>query len=159
MAEKRFGGIPPLVTVLITISAIVAASLVAWFMWSSTRSATLQPVFEVTSAYVSCTTGTTCAVSFVMRNVGAAQLSGISGSSPVALDEIACEQTPGGSSVTGTPVSCTFSTTTQVASCRATFSQSISDGSTCYARVRVSHPGSSGTTTSALTLTFKVARP
>jgi len=154
MAEKRFGGVPPLVTVLITISAIVAASLVAWFMWSSTRSATLQPVFEVTSAYVSCT-GTTCAVSFVMRNVGAAQLSG----GTVALDEIACEPTPGGSPVAGTSAGCTFSATTQVASCRATFSASISDGSTCYARVRVSHTGSGGTTTSALTLTFKVARP
>jgi len=155
MAEKRFGGIPPIVTVLITISAIVAASLVAWFMWSSTRAATLQPVFEVTSAYVSCT-GTTCAVSFVMRNVGAAQ---IPSGGTVTLDEIACEQTPGGSSVTGTSAGCTFSTTTQVASCRATFGASISDGSTCYARVRVSHTGSGGTTTSALTLTFKVARP
>jgi len=147
------GGIPPLVTVLITISAVVAASLVAWFMWSSTRAATLQPVLEVTSAYVS-GSGTSYAVSFVIRNVGAAQISS------VTLDEISCEATPGGSVVAGTPAGCTFSPTTPVAaSCRATFTSSISDGSTCYARVRVTHTGSAGTPTSAVTLTFKVARP
>ena len=155
MRARRLGGIPPLVTVLITISAVVAASLVAWFMWSSTRAATLQPVLEVTSAYVS-GSGTTFAVSFIIRNVGAAQIP--SGGS-VALDEISCEQTPGGSVVAGTPAGCTFSAATQVASCRATFTSSISDGSTCYARVRVTHAGSAGTTTSAVTLTFKVARP
>jgi len=146
------GGIPPLVTVLITISAVVAASLVAWFMWSSTRAAALQPVLEVTSAYVSGTGP--YAVSFVIRNVGAAQISS------VALDEISCETTPGGSVVAGTPAGCTLSPTTPVAaSCRATFTSSISDGSTCYARVRVTHTGSAGTPTSAVTLTFKVARP
>jgi len=145
------GGIPPLVTVLITISAVVAASLVAWFMWSSTRAATLQPVLEVTSAYVSGTGP--YAVSFVIRNVGAAQISS------VALDEISCEATPG-SVVAGTPAGCTLSPTTPVAaSCRATFTSSISDGSTCYARVRVTHTGSTGSTTSAVTLTFKVAKP
>ena len=149
------GGIPPLVTVLITISAVVAASLVAWFMWSSTRAATLQPVLEVTSAYVSGTGP--YAVSFVIRNVGAAQIPSSGGS--VALDEISCETTPGGSVVAGTPAGCTFSAATQVASCRATFTSSISDGSTCYARVRVTHTGSTGTMTSAITLTFKVARP
>jgi hypothetical protein len=46
-----------------------------------------------------------------------------------------------------------------VASCRATFTSSVSDGSTCYARVRVTHTSSTGTTTSAVTLTFKVAKP
>jgi len=152
-AERRFGGIPPLVTVLITISAVVAASLVAWFMWSSTRSATLQPVFEVTSAYVS--GSGPYAVSFVIRNVGAAQIPSSGGS--VTLDEISCES--GGSVVAGSPVGCTFSATTQVASCRATFTSSISDGSTCYARVRVTHASSAGSTTSAITLTFKVAKP
>ena len=155
-AERRLGGIPPIVTVLITISAVVAASLVAWFMWSSTRAATLQPVFEVTSAYVS-GSGSSFAVSFVIRNVGAAQIPPSGGM--VTLDEISCEATPGGSVVGGSPVGCFFSPTTQVASCRATFPQSISDGSTCYARVRVTHASSTGTTTSAITLTFKVAKP
>jgi hypothetical protein len=152
-AERRLGGIPPLVTVLITISAVVAASLVAWFMWSSTRAATLQPVFEVTSAYVS--GSGPYAVSFVIRNVGAAQIPSSGGS--VTLDEISCES--GGSVVAGSPAGCTFSATTQVASCRATFTSIISDGSTCYARVRVTHASSTGSTTSAITLTFRVARP
>jgi len=157
MGVKRLGGVPPIVTVLVTIAAIVAASLVAWFMWSSTRAATLQPVFEVTSAYVSCTGTTTCAISFVARNVGASQIP--SAGATVALDEIACEQTPGGTAVSGSSAGCTLSATTQVVSCRATFSASISDGSTCYARLRVSHAGPAGTTTSAITLTFKVAKP
>ena len=155
MRARRRGGVPPIVTVLITISAVVAASLVAWFMWSSTRAATLQPVFEVTSAYVSGTGP--YAVSFVIRNVGAAQIPSSGGS--VTLDEISCETTPGGSVVAGTPAGCTFSAATQVASCRATFTSSISDGSTCYARVRVTHTGSAGNPTSAATLTFKVAKP
>jgi hypothetical protein len=147
-AERRFGGIPPLVTVLITIAAVVAASLVAWFMWSSSKSATQQPILEVANAYVS-GSGTTYTVSFVIRNVGAVQISSVS------LLEITCDS--GSGPVSGSSPSCTFSSTTQTASCRATFSASISDGATCYAQVSVTPSGASNP--SAVMLTFKVAKP
>jgi len=67
------GGIPPLVTVLITISAVVAAGLVAWFLFTTTSSATKQPMLEVTSAYALCSgtgTATSCTVYVTIRNVG-----------------------------------------------------------------------------------------
>jgi len=37
--------------VLITISAVVAAAIVAYFLFSTTSSATKQPMLEVTGAY------------------------------------------------------------------------------------------------------------
>jgi len=140
---RRFGGVPPIVTVLVVIASIVAASLVAWFLWTSTRSATQQPVLEVTNAYASCT-GSTCAVSFTVRNVGALQITSIT------LEEISCETTSGPSTLTPN-LSCPPSG--QAASCRVTFSATINDGASCTARLRVD-PGSS-----RVALGFKVVRP
>jgi len=140
---RRFGGVPPIVTVLVVVASIVAASLVAWFLWTSTRAATQQPVLEVTSAYASCT-GSTCAVSFTVRNVGALQITSIT------LEEITCE-------VGSTPTPSTFglscSLSGQTASCRATFSATINDGASCTARLRVDPGGS------RVALGFKVVSP
>ena len=69
MTARRRGGVPPLVTVLITISAVVAAGLVAYFLFSTTSGATKQPMLEVTSAYALCS-GTSCNVYVTIRNVG-----------------------------------------------------------------------------------------
>jgi hypothetical protein len=85
MRARRLGGIPPIVTVLITISAVVAAGLVAWFLFTTTSSATKQPMLEVTSAYALCSgTGTTtsCAVHVTLRNVGAGNVTIITTPSP-----------------------------------------------------------------------------
>ncbi|MEM3944824.1 MAG: hypothetical protein QXJ59_12145 [Thermofilaceae archaeon] len=68
---RRKAGVPPIVTVLVTIASIVAASLVAWFMWTSTRSATRTPILEATAAYVSCSSASSCTVSVTVRNIGA----------------------------------------------------------------------------------------
>jgi hypothetical protein len=74
MTARRRGGVPPIVTVLITISAVVAAGLVAYFLFSTTSSATKQPMLEVTSAYALCS-GTSCsAVHITVRNVGTANV-------------------------------------------------------------------------------------
>jgi hypothetical protein len=72
MRVRRRGGVPPIVTVLITISAVVAAGLVAWFLFTTTSSATKRPVLEVTSAYY---VGGTLKVT--LRNVGAVTASGL----------------------------------------------------------------------------------
>ncbi|MEM4029905.1 MAG: hypothetical protein QXO02_08430 [Thermofilaceae archaeon] len=142
---RRFGGVPPIVTVLVVVASIVAASLVAWFLWTSTRAATQQPVLEVTSAYASCT-GSTCAVSFTVRNVGAQQITSIT------LEEIICEA---GSTLTSSTSGLSCSLSNQTASCRATFSATISDGASCTARLRVD----SSTGSSRVALGFKVIRP
>jgi hypothetical protein len=70
MTARRRGGIPPIVTVLITISAVVAAGLVAYFLFSTTSSATKQPMLEVTSAYAICPSASSCTVYVTIRNVG-----------------------------------------------------------------------------------------
>ncbi len=63
---RRSGGVPGIVTVIITIASIAAAALVAYFMYTTTRSATSQPIIEVTSAYAS---GSNLALT--VRNLGA----------------------------------------------------------------------------------------
>ena len=63
---RRVGAIPPVVVVLITIAAIVAASLVAWFMWTTAKSATSQLLLEVTNAY----TPDGKSIFFTLNNVG-----------------------------------------------------------------------------------------
>jgi hypothetical protein len=74
MRARRRGGVPPIVTVLITISAVVAAGLVAWFLFTTTSGATKQPMLEVTGAYALCS-GTSCSAVYVtVRNVGAANV-------------------------------------------------------------------------------------
>jgi hypothetical protein len=81
MRARRLGGIPPIVTVLITISAVVAAGLVAWFLFTTTSSAARTPMLEVTSAYALCS-GTSCAVYVTLRNVGAGNVTIITSQSP-----------------------------------------------------------------------------
>jgi hypothetical protein len=72
MRARRLGGIPPIVTVLITISAVVAAGLVAWFLFTTTSGATKQPMLEVTGAYALCSSSGSCSAVYVtVRNVGA----------------------------------------------------------------------------------------
>ncbi|MEM1871247.1 MAG: hypothetical protein QW517_09040 [Thermofilaceae archaeon] len=66
---RRKGGVPPIVTVLVTIASIVAASLVAWFLWTSTRTATSTPILEVTNAYY-VGSGSNWRITFTLRNVG-----------------------------------------------------------------------------------------
>lgn len=63
---RRKGGVPPMVTVLVTIASIVAASLVAWFLFTTTRGAVSQPVFEVLSAYA-IGTGTSRSLSITVK--------------------------------------------------------------------------------------------
>jgi hypothetical protein len=141
MVEKRFGGVPPIVTVLITMSALVAASLVAWFMWITTSSATKQPVLEVTDAY---TDGTN--VYFTLRNIGSADatVNGI---------QVSCKGSP------PTTPSCTYPTGSTIpkgssAACRASGFSALTDGDFCVVQITLSSP-----TTSVVNVEFKVMKP
>jgi hypothetical protein len=141
MTARRRGGVPPLVTVLITLSAIVAAGLVAWFLFYTTSSAAKTPVLEVTGAYA---TGTT--LKFTVRNVGSVRASSLS------VAGATC--TSGG---TLTPQGCTPNMLDpgQSTVCTITGS-SFADGSSCT--VELSYTTPSGGIERTL-LAFRVAVP
>jgi len=137
MRARRRGGVPPIVTVLITISAVAAASLVAWFMWATTRSATNQPIIEVTEGY---TDGST--VVFTLRNIGNTQVS-------VGSVTVSCKGYPASSVTCSGTVPAGGSL-----SCRATgFSGTINDGDSCVAQISFSSPSG------GVSVGFKVVRP
>jgi hypothetical protein len=156
MRARRRGGIPPIVTVLITISAVVAAGLVAYFLFSTTSSATKQSMLEVTSAYAICS-GTSCAVSITLRNVGASdvtiittpQIEVVAGTS---INTITCglnpvppsNQVPSGGSVN---LRCPLSNYANV---------NIPDGASATLLLTVQPAGGSQQT---LSIAFKIARP
>ena len=133
---RRFGGVPPIVTVLITISAVVAASLVAWFMWTTTRSATNQPIIEVTGAF---TDGST--VVFTLRNIGSVDAQ-VSGASVTCKGTTATSTTCGGSLPKGGSLAC-----------RASFGTTINDGDSCTVQVTFSSPSG------GVSVGFKVVKP
>jgi len=138
MTARRLGGVPPIVTVLITISAVVAASLVAWFMWTTTRSATQQPMLEVTDGY---TDGST--VVFTLRNIGSTQVS-------VGSVSVSCK------GYTASSVTCSGNNVPAGGSlsCKASFSGvTISDGDSCVAQIPSSSPPG------GVSVGFKVVRP
>jgi hypothetical protein len=162
MTARRRGGVPPIVTVLITISAVVAAGLVAYFLFSTTSSATKQPMLEVTGAYAICATSgstTSCAVYITLRNVGASDVT-ISTSPPPQIDvlvgtsttSITCalnpappnNQVPSGGSVN---LRCPSSGTQSV---------NIPDGASATLLLTVQPTGGGQ---QSLSLAFKIARP
>jgi len=145
MTARRRGGIPPIVTVLITISAVVAAGIVAYFLFSTTSSATKQPMLEVTGAYA---VGTT--LTFTIRNVGTqnVQISSLAFISCVNPD---APTTPI-NQASGTNPSCSGPVQPgQSLSCRVTMASSLKDGASCTATINTN----SGT----LDVGFKVIVP
>jgi len=151
MTARRRGGVPPIVTVLITISAVVAAGLVAYFLFSTTSGATKQPMLEVTGAYALCS-GSSCYVYVTLRNVGTADVT----LNPVQLD------VPG---VTTSPAPCgTGSSNTVPAGgsinirCpNSGFIGNVNDGASAALLLTVQPAGS--TSTQTLSISFKIARP
>ena len=136
----RRGGVPPIVTVLVTISAIVAASLVAWFMFATARSAAQQPLLEVTEAY---TDGTNLV--FTVRNVGTQSVN-------LGSFTVSCTNPGSTTPVALTSQGCSPSTADpgRSVACRATVSSgALQDGASCVVTF-------SGTGTSH---GFKVVKP
>ncbi|MCC6051151.1 MAG: hypothetical protein LM580_10610 [Thermofilum sp.] len=136
MRARRRGGIPPIVTVLITISAVVAAGLVAWFLFSTTSSATKQPMLEVTSAY-----GAGNTLTITIRNIGTQEVSGLS------VTDLVCKSGYSASLSCNTP----NLSPGQSAACSGSGSGSIQDGDTCTAVIR--------TNSGSLAVGFKVVVP
>jgi len=146
MAEKRFGGVPPIVTALITISAVVAAGLVAWFLFATTSSAVRQPILEVTEAYA---IGTTLRIN--VRNVGGAKAAGVRILSAVC--------TSGGPSYTFGSFVPSDIDPGQTASCTITGQSAFTDGTTCMVTIEYARGSSSAPSRDTITLSFKVVVP
>ncbi|MEM1788307.1 MAG: hypothetical protein QW085_06930 [Pyrobaculum sp.] len=163
---KRKGGVPPIVTVLVTIAAIVAAALVAYFIYTSTAAATKQPVIDVSPLYVTggtpatttwgpgvtCSGSAPCRLSITIRNVGSVTLSSVTvqvylpgASSPTPLSSVTSTTLAPGQSLT-------YATTlTSLPSPPG----SIPDGQGVTVEVRYT----SGGTTYVITLATKTAVP
>ena len=135
---RRAGGIPPIVTVLITIAAVVSAALVAWFFYASTRGATTTPVIEVTQAYASGNR-----LCFTVRNLGSTTLSG------VTLNEVRCgnKYNVGSPTYMGKPPYAPGEAFTVCTS----MSAPLSDGESCMVAITIGGH--------AVTLGFKVTVP
>ena len=159
MTARRRGGVPPLVTVLITLSAIVAAGLVAWFLFTTTNSAVKTPLLEVTSAYALCGQ-TTCTVYITLRNVGGTDVT-ISGN-PVL--EVTTSSGTTTSSTTWTLANSTTSVNGRVIQAGASLTikgsgvtnTNIPDGTSAMLTLTVTPAGGYQQTVS---LGFKIARP
>jgi hypothetical protein len=150
MRARRLGGIPPIVTVLITISAIVAAGLVAYFLFSTTSGATKQPMLKVTSAYALCS-GTSCsAVHITVRNVGAADVT-ITGASLEVAGMTGATFSPPSGSIT-VPVGGSANLRFGVSGT----STNILDGASAVLTLTVTPAGGSQ---ASLSIAFKIARP
>ena len=139
MAEKRFGGVPPIVTVLITISAVVAAGIAAWFLFTTTSSAVKTPILEVTEAYY---VGTTLFIT--VKNLGASDVT-------VTFAKVDCERGVSFTNTTYSAVTIPRGSSTVV---RYTSVSNIRDGDLCVAPVTITSP-----TSASVTLQFRVVRP
>ncbi|MEM0223766.1 MAG: hypothetical protein QXJ99_05145 [Thermofilum sp.] len=164
---KRKGGVPPIVTVLVTIAAIVAAALVAYFIYTSTAAATKQPVIDVSPLYVTGGTPATtssgpgvscggsnpaCRLSITIRNVGSVTLSNVAVWVwlPGATSALQFSPATGGTTLAtlGPGQSATFGYT-------ETGTRTIPDGQGVTVEVRYT----SGGTTYVITLATKTAVP
>ena len=157
MTARRRGGVPPLVTVLITLSAIVAAGLVAWFLFTTTNSAVKTPLLEVTSAYALCGQ-TSCTVYITLRNVGGTDVT-ISGNPTLEVTTSSGTTT---FSTTWTLANGTTFGTSRVIQAGASLtikgsgSTNIPDGASAMLTLTVTPAGGYQQTVS---LGFKIARP
>jgi cytoskeletal protein RodZ len=151
MTARRLGGIPPIVTVLITISAVVAAAIVAYFLFTTTSSATKQPMLEVTGAYALCSSSGSCSAVYVtVRNVGAADVT-ITGA---ALEVAGVSSTFNSSSNLNIAVPLGGSANLRFTS---SSNPNIPDGTGAVLTLTVKPSG--GTNISTLSIGFKIAKP
>jgi hypothetical protein len=136
---------------LITISAVVAAAIVAYFLFSTTSSATKQPMLEVTSAYAICPSASSCTVYITLRNVGTsdvtlnqAQLDVPGVASSISCGTGSSNTVPAGGSIN---IRCPSTSTIG----------NVNDGASAALLLTVQPAGS--TSTQTLSISFKIARP
>jgi len=137
MTKMKRKGISSVSTILIYLATIVSAALVLFFLFTSTKSATNQPILEVSDAYY-----ISGSIIFTIRNIGSVD---------VTIRSISVNCQSGGTASYSTSVSLPKGTSQSI---RATASGTINDGDLCIAQVTLS-PSS----TPSLTLNFRVITP
>jgi flagellar basal body-associated protein FliL len=140
MTKMKRKGISSVSSILIYLATIVSAALVLFFFFTSTKSATNQPILDVTDAYY--LPGTTSYLIFTIRNIGSVD---------VTMSSISVNCQRGGTATYSTSVSLPKGTSQSI---KATASGAINDGDLCIAQVTLSSPASM-----SLTLSFRVIRP
>jgi len=146
MLRRRRGGLPPIITVLITLAAVVSAGLVAWFLFTITGSAVKQPVLEVTEAYYvsSVSSGSSGTLFLTVRNLGASDVT-------VTFATASCERGVSLSNSTYPPVTINKGSSKVI---RYTSVSNIQDGDLCIVPVTITSP-----TSATITLQFRVVKP
>lgn len=72
-ADRRLGAFPPVTLVLLALSLVVSAALIAWFTLSAARAARA-PRLAVAEAYARCT-ATSCTITVTVKNLGGERVS------------------------------------------------------------------------------------
>lgn len=106
-ADRRLGASPPVALVLLALSLVVSAALVAWFTLSAARAAKA-PKLAVVEAYARCTT-TSCTITATVKNLGGERVSVQSATLYLASGSFTGSCTPSTVEAGGT-ASCGFTT-------------------------------------------------
>jgi hypothetical protein len=131
-------GISSVATVIIFLATIVSAALVLAYFFISTKSATSQPLLDISDAYY-----ISGSIIFTIRNIGSVDVTASSIS-------ITC---PGGTASYSTSTSIPKGTAQSIKATVAS-GATINDGDLCVAQVTLSSPASM-----SLTLSFRVIKP
>ncbi|WP_288006265.1 hypothetical protein [Thermofilum sp.] len=138
MTKMKRKGISSVATVIIFLATIVSATLVMAYFFISTKSATSQPLLEISDAYY-----ISNSIIFTIRNIGSVDV------------------TASSISITCPSATASYSTSTSIPkgtaqSIKATVSTggTINDGDLCVAQVTLSSPDST-----SLALSFRVIKP
>lgn len=137
MTKMKRKGISSVSSILIYLATIVSAALVLFFFFTSTKSATNQPILDISDAYY-----ISGSIIFTIRNIGSVD---------VTMSSISVNCQRGGTATYSTSVSLPKGTSQSI---KATASGTINDGDLCIAQVTLSSPASM-----SLTLSFRVIRP
>jgi hypothetical protein len=131
LLEKRRGALPPILTALITIAALVSAALVGWFIFTTTSSAVRRPVLDIVDAYY--LPGAYPPFYMTVRNLGTSDVT-------LQLGQITCSGTPPITIYNGTYSSIRVVRGSTVVVRYTSVSGTPRDGDLCIVQVSITAP-------------------
>ena len=131
MLERRRGALPPILTALITIAALVSAALVGWFIFTTTSSAVRQPVLDIVDAYY--LPGANPLFYMTVRNLGTSDVT-------LQLGQITCSGTSSSTIYNGTYSSIRVVRGSTVVVRYTSVSGTPRDGDLCIVQVSITAP-------------------
>jgi hypothetical protein len=131
LLERRRGALPPILTALITIAALVSAALVGWFIFTTTSSAVRQPVLDIVDAYY--LPGANPLFYMTVRNLGTSDVT-------LQLGQITCSGTSSSTIYNGTYSSIRVVRGSTVVVRYTSVSGTPRDGDLCIVQVSITAP-------------------